>query len=108
MPVERLRHSPYFDRVYDFEVEELHCYAAGRNSVLVHNNNGPEGTVNPPRPGGTCPGGMMSQLQGQLAQMSRQGVPPAQIAAAWQTGVAQINAISLASGGHLANSRTNR
>jgi hypothetical protein len=28
--------------VYNFEVEDLHSYAVGRHSVLVHNNNGAE------------------------------------------------------------------
>jgi hypothetical protein len=30
--------------VYNFDVEDLHCYAVGRNCVLVHNQNGNEGT----------------------------------------------------------------
>jgi hypothetical protein len=28
--------------VYNFDVDDLHCYAVGRNGVLVHNDNGPE------------------------------------------------------------------
>jgi hypothetical protein len=29
--------------VYNFQVEELHCYAVGASGVLVHNNSGEEG-----------------------------------------------------------------
>ncbi len=36
--------------MYNMEVENLHCYSVGRNSVLVHNNNGPETP-----PGGAAP-----------------------------------------------------
>lgn len=42
LPVEAVRHQPYFDQVYNFKVEELECYAVGPNSVLVHNTNGSE------------------------------------------------------------------
>jgi hypothetical protein len=44
--VERIEHIelyPFFDTVYNFEVDDLHCYAVGRSGILVHNNNGPEG-----------------------------------------------------------------
>jgi RHS repeat-associated protein len=45
MPVERIDHSHFHGDVYNFEVEALHCYAVGENSVLVHNSNGaPEST----------------------------------------------------------------
>ena len=41
--IERVRLYSFLGRVYNFEVEDLHCYAVGRSGVLVHNNNGPEG-----------------------------------------------------------------
>jgi hypothetical protein len=41
--IEHVRLYAFFDTVYNFEVEDLHCYAVGWSSVLVHNNNGPEG-----------------------------------------------------------------
>ena len=41
-PVEDVRLDPFADAVYNFEVDDLHCYAVGRSGVLVHNNNGPE------------------------------------------------------------------
>ena len=36
-PVERIEHRPFEGTVYNIGVEELNCYAVGRNSVLVHN-----------------------------------------------------------------------
>ena len=40
MPVEAVQHTPVRYAVYNFEVEDLHCYAVGEIQVLVHNNNG--------------------------------------------------------------------
>lgn len=40
--IEDVRLYPFLDAVYNFEVDDLHCYAVGRSGVLVHNNNGPE------------------------------------------------------------------
>ena len=39
-PVTRLQTARYEEAVYNFEVENLHCYAVGHTSVLVHNSNG--------------------------------------------------------------------
>jgi hypothetical protein len=41
-PVEALQNVPFKGLVYNFEVENLHCYTVGLNNVLVHNNNGQE------------------------------------------------------------------
>jgi Pretoxin HINT domain len=41
-PIEQLRLYTFFDTVYHFEVDDLHCYAVGRSGILVHNNNGSE------------------------------------------------------------------
>jgi hypothetical protein len=41
-PIDQLRLYTFFATVYNFEVEDLHCYAVGRSGILVHNNNGPE------------------------------------------------------------------
>ena len=38
--IEHVRLYPFFDTVYNFEVEDLHCYAVGWSSILVHNANG--------------------------------------------------------------------
>jgi RHS repeat-associated protein len=38
--VEGLEVVPFAGLVYNFEVENLHCYAVGREGALVHNNNG--------------------------------------------------------------------
>ena len=43
--IDHVRLYAFFDTVYNFEVEDLHCYAVGWSGVLVHNNNGPEGPV---------------------------------------------------------------
>jgi RHS repeat-associated protein len=51
--VEAVRVDPFVGRVYNFEVDDLHCYAVGQAGVLVHNNNGPE----PPLTGGPAPTG---------------------------------------------------
>jgi hypothetical protein len=40
--VDEIRLYPFFDTVYNFEVDDLHCYAVGRAGILVHNNNGKE------------------------------------------------------------------
>jgi hypothetical protein len=42
VPVRSVRSAPYFDDVYNFQVDELECYAVGWNGVLVHNVNGAE------------------------------------------------------------------
>ncbi len=41
--VQALRTCPYHADIYNFEVEELHCYTVGWSGVLVHNNTGAEG-----------------------------------------------------------------
>ena len=41
VPVDRIVHRQFDGRVYNMEVEELRCYTVGKNSVLVHNANGP-------------------------------------------------------------------
>jgi len=46
LPVEVIRHQPYCDKVYNLHVDEFECYAVGRNSVLVHNTNGPSEIIN--------------------------------------------------------------
>jgi hypothetical protein len=38
VPVRRACVQPYSDYVYNFEVDELQCYAVGWNGVLVHND----------------------------------------------------------------------
>ena|GEM_PF-4655548 len=40
VPMRRVRTEPYRDHVYNFQVDELECYAVGWNGVLVHNNSG--------------------------------------------------------------------
>lgn len=42
VPVRGVRIRPYDGDVYNFEVDEHHCYAVGWNGALVHNNNGLE------------------------------------------------------------------
>ncbi len=39
VPVEAVQYRPYQGWMYNFQVEELHCYAVGENGVLVHNNS---------------------------------------------------------------------
>jgi hypothetical protein len=41
VPIERLTHRLFEGAVYNMAVEDLCCYSVGRNSVLVHNDNGP-------------------------------------------------------------------
>ena len=43
--IEHIRRHTFFDSVYNFEVDDLHCYAVGQSSILVHNNNGSEGVA---------------------------------------------------------------
>ena len=43
--IEHIRRYTFFDTVYNFEVDDLHCYAVGQSSILVHNNNGAEGVT---------------------------------------------------------------
>ena len=57
-PIQHLRTYPFFDTVYNFDVDDLHCYAIGRSSVLVHNSNGPDGP-----PAGVAPD-TVRQFQG--------------------------------------------
>ena len=38
--VEDVRQQHYHDKVYNFSVDDLKCYAVGRVGVLVHNSNG--------------------------------------------------------------------
>jgi hypothetical protein len=55
-PIERVEHLRLyarFDEVYNFEVEDLSCYAVGRSGILVHNTNTGEGV---PKSGGPDPG----------------------------------------------------
>jgi hypothetical protein len=40
LPVEKVRQQPYCDKVYNFHVEDLQCYAVGCAGALVHNSNG--------------------------------------------------------------------
>ena len=42
-PIEHSRVYPFFDKVYNFEVDDLHCYAVGCSGILVHNNSGEQG-----------------------------------------------------------------
>ncbi len=60
--------------MYNMEVENLHCYSVGRNSVLVHNNNGPE---TPPR--GTAPNGGGISRSEHAKLRSAQGRPVGQV-----------------------------
>ena len=39
MPLQWVEHRRFEGVVYNMQVEELHCYSVGRNSVLVHNSN---------------------------------------------------------------------
>ncbi len=43
--VESIHHEPFEDTVYNFEVENLHCYAVGGINVLVHNSNARETVI---------------------------------------------------------------
>jgi hypothetical protein len=52
VPVERLEHRFFKGAVYNMEVDDLHCYTVGRNSILVHNSNGPLRGRAPEYPGG--------------------------------------------------------
>ncbi len=38
MPVVAIEHRVFQGKVYNFAVDQLACYAVGRNNVLVHNN----------------------------------------------------------------------
>ena len=42
--VEAVHHIPANCIVYNFAVNDLKCYAVGKNQILVHNENGAEGT----------------------------------------------------------------
>ena len=65
VPVEAIRHDPFEDTVYNFEVEDLHCYAVGRVSVLIHNSNGIE-----------FPNLLPERLAGELADAAKVGAKP--------------------------------
>ena len=39
LPVQEIQHRRYCDKVYNFHVADLRCYAVGQSSVLVHNEN---------------------------------------------------------------------
>jgi hypothetical protein len=52
LEVAEIRHEPYFDEVYNFRVDQLECYAVGRNSILVHNDNGDQASTVPDGQGG--------------------------------------------------------
>jgi len=41
VPITRLAIRLAHETVYNFHVEELHCYAVGKGQVLVHNNSNP-------------------------------------------------------------------
>jgi hypothetical protein len=43
--VERIVYQPYDGLVYNMEVEGLRCYSVGRNSILVHNDNGDDSGI---------------------------------------------------------------
>jgi hypothetical protein len=40
LPIAALSLRPVHERVYNFHVDDLHCYAVGGHRVLVHNNSG--------------------------------------------------------------------
>ncbi len=40
LPVEAIQHRSFRDKVYNFHVADLQCYAVGLSGVLVHNTNG--------------------------------------------------------------------
>ncbi len=40
LPVQSVRCQPYKDKVYNFHVQDIECYAVGQTGVLVHNTNG--------------------------------------------------------------------
>ena len=49
LPVQNVQHRLFDGRVYNMEVDDLHCYTVGRNGALVHNENG-KGTGETPNP----------------------------------------------------------
>jgi RHS repeat-associated protein len=46
--VKAVKTTPFEAQVYNFRVHDLHCYAVGRNGVLVHNENGAEAVPDKP------------------------------------------------------------
>jgi hypothetical protein len=55
--IDTLSVSPYHDKVYNLDVDGLHCYAVGNSGTLVHNSNGSEGAgLNPEIPAGSTGG----------------------------------------------------
>ncbi len=74
--VDQIQLYPFFDRVYNFEVDDLHCYAVGQAGILVHNNNGAEIPV-PGRPANLSPPN--SGRSGAFNQAKRNsGIPTSQ------------------------------
>ncbi len=72
--IEQIRISPFDGTVYNLAVEELHCYAVGENSVLVHNTNAPESGDVPSANGN----GGRTVRQPRSAQQVFQELPPRQ------------------------------
>ena len=107
--IDHVRLYAFFDTVYNFEVEDLHCYAVGWSGILVHNNNGPEGSApqNPSRgvpdpstpvgrqgsPLGSVQGNAPTTIGGRqysghaIDQMQARGVPPSAVENTIQHGV---------------------
>lgn len=59
VPVDRKELRRFRGTVYNMEVDEPRCYTVGRNSMLVHNNNG-DGTGL----GGTAPSDLPARYSG--------------------------------------------
>ena len=47
VPITELTVHKVCQKVYNFHVEELHCYAVGTGQILVHNNSAINNIVNP-------------------------------------------------------------
>jgi hypothetical protein len=47
VPIETILVLPFKDKVYNLDVDDVHCFAVGFNGILVHNNNGLEFPANP-------------------------------------------------------------
>jgi hypothetical protein len=71
MRIDEVRLYPSYDAVYNFEVDDLHCYAVGRSGILVHNNNGKD-VIGPNRVAGVGGNGAASEVP------SLGGLSPAQ------------------------------
>jgi RHS repeat-associated protein len=73
--VERLTVAAFEGPVYNFDVEDIHCFAVGREGALVHNSNGPERAIQPvfdPRLNGGR-GGWRDPVSGQITRAPAQG-----------------------------------